>query len=694
MPAADRQQQRQWREALTRLTRLAQRQPDARDWLEDMLRRNMPAILAPALEVAAETGAPLPEVLARALAADASWQAHETVARAVPMDATVLQDLAIASLRALLDQDTGPVGEPTGEVPAVRRPALRAALATRLAAAGRLDEARLAAEQALAGIPDDPSSQARGVDAYDVLAQCQLAAGDALGAVDSARRALTLRQSIDDPFRGQADGEWRLALALLAAGRPEEACRTLVSAVSRLRGLLAGARDVRFALEDQLAAGAKELHLAVTMGWNPNGFDEVVIDQGFRVDFLVGRFHGCLADLLKAIEEHEPRLSEGTVTAVKAELAAARPLLRRGVDDTVLRLRILRLLGRRLSTGSASLIPAISADEFDAMADDALAAGDRHLAAFVRMTQADYLRQQEPVDRRALANALNDLSRLIAGADAVTVMREAVEAASGDDPVSHALMLHNLARRLSENGQPAEGFEASSQAVCLLSEAFATRPGIPPLAMAALFETLVQRGQESGSEIELHPNVVTAAEKMLNDAGRATGADLSRQVSATCGLFDSAMRQGDTATAQRLANAVCRLATLRPDDEAIQLARALLASQLLWAAIGEEARDRARQWLAEVAASTGNAPDLDALAVELGKCTADLIGAYRQAGDVETAAQLARESRAALLSEPYLAARRRDLGGDQADYVHAVTRLAEQHPSAPPGLSRTTSAYS
>jgi tetratricopeptide (TPR) repeat protein len=350
MPAADRQQQRQWREALTRLTRLAQRQPDAREWLEDMLRRNMPAILAPALEVAEETGDPLPEVLARALAADASLQAHETVARAVPMGATVLQDLAIASLRALLDQDTWTAGE----VAVVRRHALRVALASRLAAAGRLDEARLTAEQALAGIPDDPSSRARGIDAYDVLAQCQLAAGDALGAVDSARHALALRQSIDDPYRGQAEGERRLGLALLAADRPEEACRMLVSAVSRARDQLTGARDVWFGLEDQLAAGANALHLVVTMGWDPNGFDDVAIDQGFRVDFLVGRFHGCLADLLKAVEEHGPRLSDGTFTAVRAELAATRPLLRRGVDDTVLRLRIFRLLG----TGPATLVPA------------------------------------------------------------------------------------------------------------------------------------------------------------------------------------------------------------------------------------------------------------------------------------------------------------------------------------------------
>jgi hypothetical protein len=107
--------------------------------------------------------------------------------------------------------------------------------------------------------------------------------------------------------------------------------------------------------------------------------------------------------------------------------------------------------------------------------------------------------------------------------------------------------------------------------------------------------------------------------------------------------------------------------------------RAILASRLLWAALHNGMCNRAREWLADVVASARNAPYVDGLTAELGTCAADLVSAYSQAGDIRTAAQLAWEFRATLLSETYLAIRRRDLGGDQADYMHAITKHLEEH---------------
>jgi tetratricopeptide (TPR) repeat protein len=421
MPTAD-QQEDQWREALTRLTRLAQRRPEARDWIEDMLRRNMPAILAPALQVAEETGDPLPDVLARVVSADAPMEMHEAMARAVPMGPTDLQALGIASLRALLNRESW-----SGETAPVRRHALQVALANRLFAAGRRDEARAAAQQALANTPDDPSSLARSIDAYDVLGECQAAAGDPQGAVENARRGLALRESLKDPLRGQAEGELILGLTLLEADVPDEACRILRSAVSHSSGLLASNRDAWSTYEDQLADGANIIHATYVMGFLSNGFDRVVAENGFRVEFLVAQFHHCLEGLLRAFGEHGERLSAGVRNGVLTELAAASALLRRGLNDTSLRIRIFRLL----SSEPTSPMPPLSEDDFDAMADEALAANDRDLAAEVRMAQVNYLRRQDPVDRRALVNALSDLSRLSSGADAVRVAREAVEVANG-----------------------------------------------------------------------------------------------------------------------------------------------------------------------------------------------------------------------------------------------------------------------
>lgn len=244
--------------------------------------------------------------------------------------------------------------------------------------------------------------------------------------------------------------------------------------------------------------------------------------------------------------------------------------------------------------------------------------------------------------------------------------------------LERAVALHNLARRLGENGQASEGFTVSSQAVSLLSSIFITGTDkVPPMAMASFLQTLVLRGEESGTEITFDANMVTAIEEMLERFGREIGTDLFPPTNATGGLFDSAMRQGDTATAQRLANAVCRLAKARPDDDTIQVARSMLASRLLWEALQSRARDRAREWLAEVAASCRNAPHRKALTVELGKCTADLIGTYQQAGDIGAAARLARESQPTLLSDAYLTAREQDLGVDQAaDFVNTIIELA------------------
>jgi len=132
----------QWRAALTRLARLAQRQPEARAWIEEMLDRNMPDILRAAIEVAEETGPPLPELLAGILERKASVETYEAAARSVPMGATELQDLAIAAIRSLLALQGWPNGEPERNV-AIRRHALRVALATRLANAGRLAVRRL-----------------------------------------------------------------------------------------------------------------------------------------------------------------------------------------------------------------------------------------------------------------------------------------------------------------------------------------------------------------------------------------------------------------------------------------------------------------------------------------------------------------------------------------------------------------------
>jgi tetratricopeptide (TPR) repeat protein len=675
----------QWRAALTRLARLAQRQPEARAWIEEMLDRNMPDILRAAIEVAEETGPPLPELLAGILERKASVEAYEAVARSVPINATGLQELAITSIQSLLARQDWPADEPARDV-RVRRHALQVALATRLVRAGRLAEARPVAEQAVTQartvLAKDESARARSIDAYDVIAECQLSSGDARAALETSRQALALRKKMDDPFRPRADGERRLGVVLFRLGMADEACEALTEAAAHARDLLERHRDTLLEFEDQLRRhpGGDErtgmLRIAVTMGLNPNGFDEIIVDQGFRIKSLVALHQHCLATLAQLLDA-EKDLRADLVARALPELAAGRAAMRSGRDDPSLGLLILRLL---ISSPEITRL-SLSTDDFDMMANEASAAGDLALAVSVRQAEADFFRHTEPVDRRALAEALTFQSQLLMDVrpgEAVALMREAVEVVGDEDPVHLALVLHNFGRRLGANGQPREGLEMSARAVGLISGAYLDGREVTPLVMMGLFTSLVQRSLESDAEIEFTPNVVDAAVKMIDDFGVETGADLSRIANPLCGLFDSALRQGDVPAAGRIGDAVGHMAAQRPDDESIQLAGGLMASQLLWQAVRSGELDRARALLNEVIAASRNAPDQDVLTVEHGKCASDLINAYQQAGDFGEAAWLTRQSLGVLLSPVYLAARRRDLGHDQAEFISAVQELAQE----------------
>ncbi len=575
----------QWRAALTQLARLAQRQPGAQAWIEEMLERNMPQILGAAVEVAEETGSPLPALLVRILMRAPSAEACEAVAQAVPMRATALQDLAITSIRLLLGQRAWPRGEPE-ETALVRRHALRVALAARLAHENQFAEARTIAEQAVSEaqtvLRDEASARARSIDAYDVIAQCQISSGDGAGAVETARRALALRQEIDDPLRPCADGEQNLGLALFNASMADEACQVLMDAVAHARDLLERHPDPARELEDQAAESTGDgrqviaLRAAATMEWMPNGFDQLVADRASGVGSLVARLHRCLAALAAVLEDRE-RLRADLLAPALSELAAGHAVMRRGRSASALGLRVVRLLiaGPEMAH--------LSAEDFGALADEALAAGDLGLAIGVRQAEVQYFRRADPAGRRALADALVQLARLLAevrAGDAVAAMREAVALAGDEDPARLALLLRDQSRLLSASGRPGEGLEMASRAVEQISDVYLTGRDVVTLpVLMEMFETLVLRSLECGAEVDFAPPVVAAAVRMISDAGREKGADLRRLAHAARGLFNSASHQGDVTTAQQIAGAVSRLAAQRPDDESIQLVSGLLNSK-------------------------------------------------------------------------------------------------------------------
>ena len=86
-------------EALTRLTRLAQRQPQARRWLQEAFSGRLAYLAEPAIEVAAETGDPIGSVLAEKIRQEPK---PEICARIVDLCEDDLHALSVPTRLALV----------------------------------------------------------------------------------------------------------------------------------------------------------------------------------------------------------------------------------------------------------------------------------------------------------------------------------------------------------------------------------------------------------------------------------------------------------------------------------------------------------------------------------------------------------------------------------------------------------------
>ena len=666
-----------WHGPLTKLVRLAQNEPEAEAWISEMLVENMPAILDDAIAVALETGDPLPALLAQAIAAHPSLQAAEALARRVPVGASLLQESAIAAVDQLLADPTWPADADAGERSS-RRFALEAGLASRLAGADRLEDGRALAERLIEearGLPEEDSIRARLVDAHDIVAEAALAAGEADAAVRNASRALEIRIELGDPQRLPAEGGIRLAGALRAAGAAAEELEILGVAADELILRLEGRRDSLTSIEDSLTEGAEAVEISVRMGWQTNGFDELVLDDALKVDFLRRLLAISLNQMATAVRQ-DPDLDDDVLAAALRRLRAGQQEVRRGGPILDFDVEVLELLAGHAGRIEETAPEALASD-LEQAAEDAAGLGDSELAARARAAQVECLRKAGDADRQPLVNALGRLGQVLEGAgrpdEAVAVARESAELArgSGDEPFA----LHGLARRLSAAGLTQEAFEASTRAVGLISERMASDPELHPDALAMLLTSLSKRAEECGVEIEPTEDMVAATVAMLDRVGLDPGSDLERPVYAAFPVVNAAVNRGEGEAARRVFDAIVRLAGRRPDDASAQYARSLLGSNLVWDAIEAGDLGAARVHLGEVAAAAEERPD-DRLVAEYGKAAADMIATYQRTGDMDAAARLASEARTALLSPAYLEMRRAQIDEDQSAYVVAVEDLA------------------
>lgn len=669
-----------WHGPLTRLARLAHDEPEAETWITELLESNMPEIVPDAVAVALETGEPLPRLLAEAIARHPSVAAAEALARKVPIHTPALQDAAIAALETLLADPGWPADEDASAAP-VRRHALRVALAARLVAQARFAEARdlaLAAIAEAGDLPDEESVRARLIDANDALGEAQSALGEPAAAAESAARSLELRLAGDDPQRSRAEGRLRLAASLMAIGSNQAAVEHLVLATEETDEALSGHRDPTIELEEAVEAAGEGEHvrIPVRIGWLPSGFDDVVIDAGMPAEVLSRMLAVCAAELVRAVAA-SPDLPRPLLIQALDRLEASRPRLLQGEPLPLLEVEVLELLGAHPEY-TGNLDSAARAEALEQAAVRAGELGEVELAIRARTAQAQALRSGDG-ERQDLVNSLQARGQLLESMgrpeEAVAVTREAAALAEGEE---EPFVLHNLARRLAAAGQAREAFETSSRAIALLGERFlAEEDGqLTPGMMASMMVSLSKRAEEcEGAEIEVTPLLADTTVALLDRVGLRPDTELEAPVRAAYAVAFAAEGQGDLELAERVYEAVVRLASRRPDDPLPQYARSLLGSNLCWKEIERGDLAAARRFQAEVAGAAEALPD-ERLIAEHGKASVDLISAYQQAGDIEAARELARSSLGAMLSPPYLEMRRQELGADQDEFVAAIEALA------------------
>jgi tetratricopeptide (TPR) repeat protein len=242
-----------WADTLTTITRLATRQEHARAWLAAALASRLEALAPVAIEVSVETGDPLGQVLAEALAGCASTGLLEKLAAQLDgpelNDSVPLREASLVVTRKLLKTRLAGGASPRSGPERVARARLFRNLGERLGALGDVRQALRATQSAVDLYREAARTRTR--HAREELATTLLDLGMRWRDVDSQRRALAATQegvdrlarlvqrSRHDLRPGLAAGWVDLAVLLSDTGREDEGLRASEAAVALFRILVA-----------------------------------------------------------------------------------------------------------------------------------------------------------------------------------------------------------------------------------------------------------------------------------------------------------------------------------------------------------------------------------------------------------------------------------------------------------------------
>ena len=285
--------------ALTVLTRLAQREPESERWLLSTLTANLPSLAEAAMDVALESGEPMGRTLVSALQEHPSPETAERLYERLPLNTVALLELALEVTSQLLAAQPAPAQETAEFGEWVK---LLVDHAVRLVDLGRAQQGLEVAEQVLdlsrihpGSVTPEPLARA-----HAIASECHVVLGDLEAATAEQEAALRIHRELAGGRRSVAVAGSLVNLAhrLDQSGRQTEALELYEQATQMFRDLLESApRDLRLQVEDAVAAGSGPIRIWVEFGERPERLTprDVVIDL---LSGNKGQLRGGLADAL------------------------------------------------------------------------------------------------------------------------------------------------------------------------------------------------------------------------------------------------------------------------------------------------------------------------------------------------------------------------------------------------------------
>ncbi|MCG8356528.1 MAG: tetratricopeptide repeat protein, partial [Kiloniellales bacterium] len=259
----------QIRHALTVLTRMAPREPNARAWLERALHYDLERLAEPAMAVAIETGDPIGQVLAKALVDQPNAQLAATLEAQMPHQTVALREAAAAATSIYyhgLKAVAVAVAEPKPDDVTQELARIATHLANRLSDLGRREEALTAAQEAVDIRRDLAQAQPDAFKPYLATSLNNLGTmlshlGRREEALTAAQEAVNIRRDLaqvrPDAFKPDlAMSLNNLGTRLRDLGRREEALTAAQEAVDIRRDLAQARPD---AFKPDLAASLNNL---------------------------------------------------------------------------------------------------------------------------------------------------------------------------------------------------------------------------------------------------------------------------------------------------------------------------------------------------------------------------------------------------------------------------------------------------